>query len=93
MRRRQLTANHSQFAGSGSTIRGRFCGLQTKRRLVKVTVVQEDLSSSILFLKILANERRQESRGNGPPRGLIRRVNDSRIVDATGEEIPDLEAC
>jgi hypothetical protein len=88
-----MTANHSQLAGSGSTIRGRLCGFETTRCLVKVTVVKEDLPSSFLFLKILAEERRQEFRGNGPPRGLIRRVNDSRIVGATGEEIPDLEAC
>ena len=93
MRRRQVTAQHSQFAGSGSTVRGRFCGFQTTRCLVKVTVVKEDLPSSLLFLKILAEERRQEFRGNDLPRGLIRRVNDSRIVGATGEEIPDLEAC
>jgi hypothetical protein len=88
-----MTANHSQLAGSGSTIRGRLCGFETTLCLVKVTVVKEDLPSSFLFLKILAEERRQEFRGNGPPRGLIRRVNDSRIVGATSEEIPDLEAC
>ena len=56
-------------------------------------MVKVDLPSSLLFLRILAEERRQELRGDDLPRSLIRRLNDARIVGATGEEIPDLEAC
>jgi hypothetical protein len=85
MRSPQLTAQHSQFAGRGCTVRGRFCRFQITRRLVKVTVLNEELSSSLLFIKILAEQRRQEFRGNDLPGGLVRRVNDSRIADSTGE--------